>query len=183
MTWHGSDPCCFRKSSFEPISLRAIIVETFDDLAAAIFANLHRQRVAGLVERPAVQAIEQMENGRVLYRTAARRTNCSVSSFRSLNSSGWNSCPLERQFHRFGDHRARSDLGVVEVDALGKRVPDAKQIYQLGERVATEHASLLQVHHEPAVFHDEGFEDTRDRSTAKARRNKYRDGDSPAGRR
>ena len=91
------------------------MVETFDDLAAAIFANLHRECVAGLVKGPAVQTIQQMQNRRVLIEPLSKgelkRVVLQVPQlFRP------ELMPPQRQFYRFGDNRTRSDLGVVEVD-------------------------------------------------------------------
>src|SRR4030095_16509648 len=54
---------------------------------------------------------------------------------------------------------AGRNLGVMVVDALGKRVADAEQVHQFGERIAAKDAALLEVTHNPAVLHDEGFED------------------------
>ena len=50
---------------------------------------------------------------------------------------------------------------MMKVDAFGKRVADAQQIDEFRQRVAPQNAVLFEVHHQPAVVDDEGFENPR----------------------
>src|SRR5437016_8271909 len=132
-------------------------MEPADDFEPALFPDLRRQDVTRTIELPAVETVEKVRYCCVSRIELAQHPDERFIAKRAqlLDAESL----AQGEFHCFGNHRARRDLRVVEVDALGKRISNAEKIHQLGKRVEAQHAVLFEVHHEPAAVQAQGFED------------------------
>ena len=152
----GPRDACFR--GFARIE---IVMVAADDLLPPLLSDFRREQVTRAIKLARLKPFEQVRDYRVSRVEFAQCPNqrLVLQDAQLANRQSF----AERKLHRFRNHRARGNLRVVIVDALGERVPDAQQVDQFRQRIMAQHSVFLEIHHESSIFNDERLEDAHER--------------------